>query len=228
MNELVSAALAYVKQGWAITPLHWIEPDGSCSCGNPWRDPEHDHKQGGKHPLMREWQNKPISTLDEVTKAWERWPRANIGGLTGVRSRLWVLDMDPDNGAQLSDIPAVKEAGRVHQTGSGGYHFVYRTTDEFEPTNARGDLPPGWDVRGTGGQVVLPPSVTGKGAYRVVKASSLTKAPRSIEEMILRKKSAEDDVPLRSNARDSYRGRHRRESTHVYRTRDGRRTWGTC
>lgn len=188
-STLLEAAVEYVKRGWAITPLHWVTEAGVCSCGNPRNDPNHDRKQGGKHPIQPRWQLNPLSTRSAVEKQWASTPLANIGGLTGVPSGLWALDMDPDNGARESDVPGAMHAARIHRTGSGGFHYIYRGDDEFMPTNARGSLPDGWDVRGTGGQIVLPPSVSCKGAYTVVRGLRPTLAPELIGALIRTRKS---------------------------------------
>lgn len=193
---MIKYARFWVSSGWAITPLHWMT-DGVCSCGNPRRDPNHDKAHGGKHPILTRWQLNPISTLPGAEEAWARYPRANIGGLTGAPSGVWALDMDPDNGASESDIPEAKTASRIHQTGSGGKHFIYRISDSFCPSNSRGQLPAGWDVRGTGGQIVLPPSVTGKGSYSIVKNFHPGPTPGAIEAAIRgRKRNPTRTIPI--------------------------------
>ena len=190
LSTLGAAAVDYVRHGWAITPLYWMQ-DGHCACGNPGRDPYHDYKQGGKHPIYRKWQLEPISTVEAAISAWTRTPEANIGGLTGAASGMWALDYDPENGGKLDDIPATNSCAKVHQTGSGGRHFIYTTSDYFCPSNSRGSLPQGWDVRGSGGQIVLPPSVSGKGVYLAIKNSYPRRAPGEIEALIRTRKNGD-------------------------------------
>jgi hypothetical protein len=48
---------------------------------------------------------------------------------------------------------------------------------DFDPTNSSGRLPGGIDVRGTGGQIVVPPSVSGRGRYALLDQALTVHAP---------------------------------------------------
>ena len=49
-NEKLTAALAYAeKLGWAVLPLHSVNADGTCTCGNP----ECDNRIGMLHITYR-------------------------------------------------------------------------------------------------------------------------------------------------------------------------------
>ena len=156
----MAAIERYLSRGWALVPLHYIRPDGRCSCGND------ECRSAGKHPIARMWQ------LDTHRSA-ERWTMGdpwNIGIATGAPSGFWVLDFDPDCPGLTEETD--QTVGRLlghcapHvETGGGGLHWRFAPPDGFEVTNRRGTLPAGLDVRGTGGQVVAPPSVSSKGAY---------------------------------------------------------------
>lgn len=189
-DRLVHVA-AYLRQGWAVVPLHHIR-DGWCTCGRDAIEPTHTGHQGGKHPIEQGWTRTPIMDAAAAAAVWSANPGANVGLATGRRSGFWVLDVDPDNGGdiRLGELEAthgsLPQTYRV-QTGSGGSHWYWsmpRSTD-FEPTNSRGRLPAGLDVRGTGGQVVAPPSVSGKGLYRALSAIDLLQpAPDWLLDMI--------------------------------------------
>jgi hypothetical protein len=163
----------YLAMGWALVPLHHVKQPSAaghvwCSC----RMGE-QCKSAGKHPRLSAWQLE--SNLVRTEAALLAWPaETNWGLATGRASSVWALDVDPKNGGLegLGDlshagvIPAVVHT-RTHITGSNGYHFIYRMPADFVPTNRTGALPPGIDVRGDGGQIVLPPSVSGVGRYMV-------------------------------------------------------------
>jgi hypothetical protein len=168
-DSMHAAAVAYVARGWRIIPLHFIRPGTTrCSCDRP------GCKAAGKHPIGRNWQDPAQSSQPG------RWNGGasleNIGILTGSPSGFWVLDYDPADAA-LGDLGArLHEEGYVPhvRTGGGGYHYRFALPRDFEVRNRQSagggagrthSLPPGWDVRGEGGQVVAPPSVSAKGQY---------------------------------------------------------------
>ena len=53
--SLRTAAAKYASLGYAIIPLHWIKPDGSCSCNLIDCDKE------GKHPLGQHGASDPMA-----------------------------------------------------------------------------------------------------------------------------------------------------------------------
>ena len=96
-------------------------------------------------------------------------PRANFGVLTGYR--FWVLDIDIDHGGLASLNALIAKTGPLPathtvRTGSGGWHLYFAKAD-FEIRNSASVIAPGIDVRGLGGQVVLPGSRSAKGEYSV-------------------------------------------------------------
>lgn len=175
VGQLTGAAAAWYAsvKGWRVVFLHHITASGKCSCGNPAGDPEHDYKQGGKHPFLKRWQEEATTDLDVITRQYRSRPRANVGLATGRASGFFVVDVDPDNGGNESLARLEAEHGDMPptwyvETGSGGGHFYFNYPD-FEVTNATKALRAlgieGIDIRGEGGQVVAPPSVSGKGPY---------------------------------------------------------------
>lgn len=186
-TNTISWAERYLSHGWSLVPLHDMAA-GTCSCG--LNDPEHDRKQGGKHPRYAKWQINVIRDIDTARAVWTAHPSANIGIATGAPSRVWVLDVDPDNGGmtEIADLIFAHGSDWVEtymvETGSGGVHYYFTMPADFEPTNRRGALPRGLDVRGTGGQVVAPPSVSGKGTYRVLTDVPVAPAPSWLLELI--------------------------------------------
>jgi hypothetical protein len=198
-HDISQAAVAYVRRGWSVVALHDVSA-GACSCGSA--DPEHIRKQGGKHPLYQGWQNagpwvdrygvtrEPTLIRTEAAAAdqWARRPSANVGLATGRVSGFWVLDVDPDNGGHVALAGLISAYGALPETytvttGSGGAHYYWALPD-WEPDGSRGRLPIGLDIRGAGGQVVAPPSVSSKGPYAVAVDVTPTAAPAWLLDMI--------------------------------------------
>lgn len=186
-DSLIEAAHAYAASGWRVIPLHFVGPDGlTCSCREG-----RNCKSKGKHPVDNGWQNTPPLSGADIEAIWERRPRSNVGVATGQPSGFFVLDIDPDNGGMESAKRLALEYGkflnttRAHRTGSGGFHVLFEMPD-FDLGNARGGLKdyPGIDIRGTGGQIVMPPSVSAKGSYSVYADRELAPAPDWLLEMI--------------------------------------------
>lgn len=154
----------YHELGWQLTPLWWITDDGHCACR---RGPLCEPKARGKHPIMSEWQRRGLATWADIEGAWSGWPAANVGVLTGEASGHWVLDYDP--AAAGPEARSLLELlGQPHViTGGGGFHWRFQGAGR---SNSSGALPAGFDVRGDGGMVVAPPSISGKGPYRDARA----------------------------------------------------------
>jgi bifunctional DNA primase/polymerase-like protein len=168
-DDIAASACAYVQRGWKVIQLHDVTNLGVCSC---YEGPTCE--SAGKHPLARAWQLNFLSTVTDVINAWSARPRANVGIVTGPPSGIWVLDVDPIHGgpARLADLelqngPLPKTY--TVRTGSGGLHLYFSLDGiDFDLTNAKGTLPPGLDVRGRGGFVVAPPSISGRGRYSLM------------------------------------------------------------
>ncbi len=148
MNRL-DAALEYRGRGYSVIPIHHLVGD-RCSCENRTCESQ------GKHPRVKweEYQAR-TATEDEINTWWTRWPRGNIGIVTGAISGLVILDVDGKagleslNGRQLPPTPVVR-------TGGGGWHYWFQYPGGTIRNFAR--KLPGVDLRGDGGLVVAPPS----------------------------------------------------------------------
>lgn len=189
-DSTIRAAKSYLQRGWKIIQLHGLI-DGKCSCGG--RPRPCGPKNAGKHPVRDEWQKPLTWSKADVFAAFD--DVFNIGILTGTPSGFFVLDIDPDAGgndsmAQLVSRGRLPDTLRI-RTGSGGTH-IYFSMPDFDLGNGRGELKayPGLDIRGTGGYVVAPPSVSGKGPYSVLHDHEIAPAPAWLLDM-LRPKTAE-------------------------------------
>lgn len=173
---MISTALAYGAFGWHVIPVHGIRAPGVCTCRLGHNCPE---KMQGKHPVHARWQTGHLMSRADVMATWDPnaggEPAYNVGILTGVatgRRPFFVLDIDPDNGgfetlARLEVEHGALPPTRTHRTGSGGEHRLFLVPEGMTIRNNQKRLGPGVDIRGVGGMVVAPPSVSGKGAYSV-------------------------------------------------------------
>jgi len=129
-----------------------------------------------KKPLVA-WADfqKRIPTVDEVREWWTKWPEANIGMPTGKLSGISVVDIDPKNGGTVPE--GMPTMTTVVKTGSGGWHYYYKHADGVRNTDERGTGFKGVDIRGDGGFVIVPPSITNIGSYEVIVEEPLIPFP---------------------------------------------------
>lgn len=189
VGDTRAAAHDTVRRGWSPIPLHHVTPVGTCSCNRGARC----GRDTAKHPRETSWQSRPpLRTAGEVEAVWSRWPQANLGLRTG--RTFWALDVDPDSGgfASLARLQAeygpLPDSYRV-RTGSGGCHlYLAMPTDPTvkirNSVGGRGGVAPGIDVRGPGGQVVAPPSVSLKGGYVVEADVPIAPAPGWLLDLV--------------------------------------------
>jgi len=166
--------------GWRIIPLCWTEDDGSC--GYSGHNKREKCTSAGKRAILDDWPNRATSDPVIAAQWWrqpsapldtEEWyPLASIGLVLGEDSGVFALDVDPEHGG-LERLEALQQRHgplpptRVHQTGSGGEHYLWR-----HPGFRVHNLKPwgkdaGLDVKGDRGYIVLPPSRSYKGEYTV-------------------------------------------------------------
>lgn len=145
----LDAALSFAAHGWRVFPC----------------------RAKDKLPLVKAWPTVATSDAEQIRRWWAQFPDAMIGLPTGREAGVWALDADvrSDGRDGLAWIREMEEAceplpdGPISATPSGGRHFFFRYDPDEPVTNRRGKLPPGVDVRGDGGFVVLPPSVRDDG-----------------------------------------------------------------
>ncbi len=145
---LLAAALGYAERGWPVLPV------------------------AGKAPVLRDWPRNATTDSTTIRSWWQARPTSNVGIVTGPRSGLAVLDVDPRAGGcqSLGELEArvgVLPGTVTSLTGGGGVHLLYRYPDR-KITSRANALGPGLDVKGHGGMVVVAPSLhPGSGrAYR--------------------------------------------------------------
>lgn len=154
--SLSLAAQEYAKLGFHILPLHTINLQGLCSCGNP------NCEKQGKHPRTKHGFKDATTDLIKIEKWWKDMPDSNIGLVTGEVSGIVVLDIDKDKSGYESleyfevnygSLPETLKS----QTGGGGQHIIFKHPD-FHINNAVGIFS-GIDIRADGAYIVAPPSI---------------------------------------------------------------------
>ena len=157
-------ALAYVRRGWAVVPLHWIKADGGCSCGDPHDGTGKLPPNGkGKHPHTMFAPNGSLSATkseDVVASWWAAAPSMNVGIATGAASGFDAVDIDPrDGGDETWDSFVAKNRATVPETvvqitGGGGSHILFE-----HDANVNVKSPgKGVQIKSTGGYIVAEPS----------------------------------------------------------------------
>jgi DNA-binding transcriptional ArsR family regulator len=145
-------------------------------------------KPGRKEPLTSNGHKDATTDPDRIRAWWSRWPDANIAMPTGKRSGFVVVDVDPEHGGYDS-LAELHEAGHglpltaTIKTGGGGVHHYLRCPEGIEIRNSAGKLGPGLDIRGEGGYVIVPPSVT-EGPYEVLHKRPPAEAPEWLLEAL--------------------------------------------
>jgi hypothetical protein len=213
------------KRHWRVIPLHGLRPDGGCTCGRANCSPGNH----GKHPADAGWQNTAPMSPADVQATWESGDR-NLGVATGTLSGFFVIDIDIDSGGMESAKKLQAEYGTmpatvIAQTGSGGWHFYFKQPADFDVRNRQGSvLGPGIDIRGTGGQVVMPPSRSGKGPYRWAVSPddvAIAEAPAWLLDLlrpVVEEKAAvyASEVPDRSGMTERERNRLDRYADNIW------------
>lgn len=188
LSPNLTAALDALHFGWSVFPVHYVRPDGACSCGN--RDPDH---KIAKHPRTKHGVHDASNDPQVVMDWWQKrgWANSNLGLACGEGAGVWVLDEDVDppvdkegNATGLSGVEALREYERIHgalpetmcsRTGGGGRHFFFRYPKGRNIRNHVALLGPdgrlcSLDVRANGGYVLLPPSSHESGTpYRWIR-----------------------------------------------------------
>jgi hypothetical protein len=129
----------------------------------------------------------------EISQMWERYRFVPcIGVPTGEASDLLVIDADVDDGKQgeesLAHLEETYESlstRRKVRTGGGGIQYYFRYSQGYGRIGNLTDLLPGIDVRGEGGYIIFPPSVSHKGPYTWEEKGKRGYAPEWLIDLIL-------------------------------------------
>ena len=135
-NSLLHEALKYHEMGLSIIPI----------------------KPKDKRPLVK-WEpyQQERAEADQIRQWWQKWPKANIGIVTGNLSGIDVIDIDSGKGFSEVTKLLPKEFSTVEATTPRGGRHLYVKHKEGQG-NATGFIKD-VDYRGQGGYIVAPPSV---------------------------------------------------------------------
>ena len=141
-------ALYYAGMGWHVFPLHTVV-DGRCTCGKSCDSP-------GKHPRTEHGYKEASTDAEMIDRWWGTWPSANIGFHPGP-SGILVLDLDTYKANYVGvELTFAEKQTVTCITGGGGEHLFFDT--KGERYGSMGKQVDGYDIKGWGGHVVLPPS----------------------------------------------------------------------
>jgi hypothetical protein len=187
---MIDAALAYAEHGVPVFPLTQAKKP------IPKRDPDPSGKFKDGIPGTGGFYK---ATTDRATIEawWRKTPDALIGIPMGERTGVWALDVDAP-GDHADGVGALEKlcadhgalpATRQHASGTGGVHYFFDWRETAPIRCSRGVIPKGIDIKGTGGYVVVPPSVRKKrGPYVVASDVPIVDPPGWLIEAIFEKK----------------------------------------
>src|ERR1700722_11320879 len=118
MNAVCTAALSYAERGWWVFPAH--------STGL-----KKSHK-AAKFSNGRQWgkTDDPI----EIRSNWRKWPNANVGIVTGVDSKIFVVEADTPEGHDVDGIASLRALEAKHgelpktlmaESPTGSLHYYF-------------------------------------------------------------------------------------------------------
>jgi len=172
-------ALDYAAKGWPVLPLRPRMKAPACS--------------NGKHDATTD--------LAVIQQWFGPNPDFNVGILTGSKSRLLVLDLDPRNGSDASFPEFEKKFGRLPdtykvQTGGGGLHHYFLLPEDAAPVKDRTNVAgfKGIDIKADG-YVLAPPSVHPDGPIYVYLGGELALAPDWLIDLASKKSKSPAIAP---------------------------------
>lgn len=198
-QDLLHAAEAYVEAGLSIIPTG--------TTGAYAKHPDYRALKKTGHVYWDEASREYRVTWNELrerqptSKELHAWfithHSAGMSLVTGELSRLVGLDFDIGLGIQVMERLGIEPHVR---SPSGGFHAYVRHPGWHVPTlnsKVNHELPSGVDVRGDGGLLVLPPTVTDTGAYLRLTAKKLLQPYDLPDSITLPTHTGEQVYPLR-------------------------------
>lgn len=168
---MMNSAVKYASLGFPVFPVYepvqgTRDPGGflSCMCGKV--------NCKGKHPRTPNGCTDATTDVEQIKKWWTQWPSANIGIATG--NGIGVVDLDGPEGLASGsrmglNSPITTLTGR-------GKQLWYRVPEGQKLVTRRAEkIADGVDTRGTGGYVLVPPSLHPNGKRYCWAGSPISK-----------------------------------------------------
>jgi hypothetical protein len=196
----LDVALSYLSRGWPCFPCRAADEEAvDRITGQVKYDPETGEVEilKVKTPITDNGFKAATRFAHIIRRWWQDNPTAMIGVPTGERIGAWVLDIDPrhDGNETLAALEAEYEplpTTLSATTASGGRHYYFR---HVQGVRNRGNLGPGIDVRGDGGYVIAPGSVTmAGGRYEWDNDLKPVDAPQWLLDLVVRREMPQRDV----------------------------------
>jgi hypothetical protein len=156
VRQLTEQALAIAASGWAVFPCHT-----------------------SKKPLTKNGFKAATTKPATIQKLFANPDAALIAVPTGKTSFI-ALDIDANGLQWLHDNQTKLPLTRIHQTRSGGLHYLFTPPNNVKIPNSASKIAPGVDVRGDGGYVIVPPSP----GYRALNNSPIALLPPWLSELL--------------------------------------------
>ena len=146
MPDMLKQALMYAKKGFSVIP---IIPD----------------ERKKPHVEWAKYQKERAST-EQIEKWWKDWPLANVAIVTGVISKISVIDIDlykmTDEEKEEIKLLLPKVDTPVAKSPKGGRHLYFKYHADL-PTKS--NILKHVDGRNNGGYIVAPPSRINGSSY---------------------------------------------------------------
>ena len=142
------------QYNFALFPVHGINEDGFCTCGNT------NCTNAGKHPASPNGRTDATKDMKRLGELWDKRINLNGGIATGNESGIFVIDIDGDDGIASFNELTEQHGNFPHTLTSKtarGFHIIMRLPEGLK-VKSRTGLAKGIDVRGEGGYIVAPNS----------------------------------------------------------------------
>ena len=163
--------ISYVDRGWNIFP---VENNGK----RPVVVSMSKDEQGQPFEIRFKWKEFESNrvTKEQVMKWYKAYPECNWGVICGKISNICVVDIDGTEGAESIKKyhPEMENTKTLVQKSPRGFHLIFK-----HPGNPVKSFPilPKVDIKGDGGYIVIAPSKTTDGQYRILLDEPVATAP---------------------------------------------------
>lgn len=149
-----------------MTAPRYIQKAIDWACMRDWRVFPADPNT--KKPYISSWSENAKKDPEEIKVLFAKFPECMMAVPCGPVNKITVIDIDKKNGIdgtkELKKLNLeIPETGVV-KTPSGGFHLYYNSGSLKIP-NSASKLAPGVDIRGHGGYVIGPESISKFGQY---------------------------------------------------------------